>query len=91
METAIKFKDPDSRVDYALDYTQHFKDGDTIVSAEIITPDGITTDSPTITNNKVTFWCSGGESGESYLLTCRTTSQLGRVEDHSFKLVVRQR
>jgi hypothetical protein len=91
METPIKFKDPDSRVDFTLDYTEHFIDDDTVTSAEIIAPEGITVESPTITNNKVTFWCSGGESGENYLITCRTTTQLGRVEDHSFKLVVRQR
>ena len=91
METAIKFKDPDSRVDYTLDYTQHFRDGDTIVSAEIIVPDGVTTEEPTVTNNKVTFWCSGGIAGKAYIITCRTVSQHGRIEDCSIKIAIRQR
>jgi hypothetical protein len=38
METPIKFKDPDSRVDFTLDYTEHFIDDDTVTSAEIIAP-----------------------------------------------------
>ena len=91
METPIKFKDPDSRVDFTLDYTEHFIDDDTVTSAEIIAPEGITVEPPTFTNNKVTFWCSGGIAGKAYIITCRTVSQHGRIEDYSIKIAIRQR
>lgn len=90
METIRKYKDPDSTVDFKFDWSEHFADGDTIQSAEILPIEGLAFENVTISNNMVTFWCSGGVVGQRYLITCRVTTAAGRIEDYSFYLEIRQ-
>ena len=77
-------KDPDSKLDYAVDFTAYFTDGDTIVSAVFeISPVGIVVELIEIAANVVRFWCSGGSLGAVHTVTCRVTTTNGRIVDKS--------
>lgn len=91
MATPSYTHDPDAFLDYTWDWAQWLPDGDTIVGAEILTPDGITSSIEGFNATTVTTFLAGGEGGFSYVVTCRVTTQDGRVDDRSIKLKVKER
>lgn len=84
-------KDPGASLDYSFDWGAWLVDGDTITSAQVTVPDGITLDGTTNTASTVTAWLSGGTAGESYMATCRITTAEGRTDERSIRINVRQR
>lgn len=84
-----KFKhDPDSTVDYKVDWSDELtaEGADTIDTATAIVPTGITLDSESNTTTAHTFWISGGTAGSNYTVTSRITTAGGRTEDQSITL-----
>ena len=59
--------------------------GDTITSADIIAPTGITVGplgrATTVTPLLVRAWLTGGANGETYTIVCRATTSAGHVVD----------
>lgn len=99
-EDAIKFKDPDGVLDYAIDLADGgpndgsasdtgWLQGDTIASVSWTVPAGITKDSNTNTTTKATIWLSGGTAGTDYLVTARFVTDSGRTHDVSLLVRVR--
>lgn len=86
-------KDPDGKLDYAIDWSAWLVDGDTISSASWTVPTGIiqATPAPSVTAGKATIWLSGGTAGTSYPVTCRVTTAAGRIDDRTITIVVRDR
>ena len=79
-------KDPDSTLDYTADFSTYLTAiTDTIASASVIVPTGITLDSSTNTTTSVTAWLSGGTAGTEYKITYRitTASVPARIDDRS--------
>lgn len=89
-------KDPDAKLDYALDWgAKWLPAGDTITAATWTVPEGLTQETnpaPSITDGKITtVWLSGGTAGQDYTVTCRVTTAQGRTDDRSLNIEVRNR
>ena len=84
-------KDPSAVLDYVFDWTEWLATGETIaVDSETgeklitITADtGITVDSWTEDDGKVTVWLSGGTAGINYKVACKITTSAGRTDERT--------
>jgi len=83
-------KDPGATLDYTIDFTA-WLGSDTIATALVTTPAGLTEASESNTTTKVTVWLSGGTVGQSYTVTCRITTTAGRVDERSLLIRVRDK
>ena len=92
-------KDPSAVLDYVFDWTEWLATGETIaVDSETgkklitITADtGITVDSSTEDDGKVTVWLSGGTAGTTYRVECLITTSAGRTDERSLWITVQER
>lgn len=88
-------KDPQSRVDYAMDWASDYLDGQTIAASlwqvDPDEADGIFVDAAShdLTRSAVTL--SGGIPGHVYRITNRVTFSDGRRDDRSILLRVEDR
>lgn len=92
-KTVIR-KDQNATLDYIFDWTAWLADiTDTIASALVTVPAGITLSSTTNTTLKVTAWLSGGTVGAEYAIQCRitTASTPARIEDRTIYVRVVER
>ena len=83
-------KDPGATLDYTVDFTA-WLGTDTIATASVTTPPGLTEASESNTTTKVTVWLSGGTVGQSYTVTCRITTVAGRIDERSLLIRVRDK
>lgn len=88
MSTQLFVKDPSARLDYEVNWSA-WLDSDTIASVAWTVPSGITNYSTSNTTTAATIWLSGGTHGQEYLVTCQITTTGGRINQRSFKVVVR--
>ena len=92
-------KDPSAVLDYEFDWTRWLATGETIaVDSETgeklitITADtGITVDSWTEDDGKVTVWLSGGTAGINYKVACKITTSAGRTDERTIWIKVVER
>ena len=88
-------KDPQSRIDYELDWGAGYLDGQTIVaSAWAVTPveeDGLTVESDSFGLMRSAVRIAGGVAGHVYSLTNRVTLSDGSIDERSISLRVEQR
>jgi len=92
-------KDPSAVLDYVFDWTGWLATGETIaVDSETgeklitITADtGITVDSSTESDGKVTVWLSGGTAGINYKVACLITTTAGRTDERTIWIKVVER
>lgn len=102
---AMGFKDPQAVLDYAFLW-QDWLAADETITAHTITPSAATiaVDSSSVNaaavtldgieqkiGSVVTAWLSGGTVDTIYVISCRVTTSAGRVDERSFKLIVRDR
>lgn len=88
-----KIKDPQATLDYGFKYEEWL---DPAVSEVIVTSTwavdvGLTIEAsppPTtiIGGNTTAVWISGGTAGENYLLTNTITTDVGRIDERSYKI-----
>lgn len=87
----FKIKDPDSRLDYTMDWTT-WLDGDSLSAVTWLVPVGITEGTApyasTFTGTTATIWLIGGTVHTKYDITCRITTALGRIDDYTFTIAV---
>ena len=85
-----KPKDPDAKLDYGMDWTDWLKT-DTITDSiwEVSSPDLIMSN-PSKTNTVTTVWLAGGVAEKVYIYTNRITTALGRIQEQSFRLKVKE-
>jgi len=84
-------KDPDAVLDYVFDWSD-WLDSDETISSYIITEEtGITVDSDSESDGLVTVWLSGGSAGEKYNVACKITTSLGRTDERTMIIHVRNR
>ena len=88
-------KDPEAVLDYVVDWTAYLAVAETVASAVVTVPAGITLN-PTpratvVASPTVTFWLSGGTEGTDYPIVCRVTTSSGRVDDHTLRILVRSK
>lgn len=94
---APQYKDPDSTVDYSVDWAS-WLGADTISASTWLindtlsaSVDGITITATSNTTTTATAWMSGGTELTTYTFTNRITTSGGRVEDRSFTIEVRRK
>jgi len=86
------FKDPDAILDYSVDWGKLWLPaGDSISSSTWIVPTPLVVDEEYFDSRVTTVWISGGVNRNTYSITNRIETTQGRVDDRTFKLVVRNR
>lgn len=81
-------KDPSAVLDWMFDWTDWLASGETIISHTITVDTGITNDSSTEDDGKVTVWLSGGTAGENYKVACLIETSAGRTDERTIWIKV---
>ena len=84
-------KDPSAVLDYLFDWTEWLATGETITDHTITADTGITVDSSTEDDGKVTVWLSGGTAGINYKVACLITTTAGRTDERTMWIKVTDR
>ena len=84
-------KDPSAVLDYVFDWTEWLATGETITDHTITADTGITVDSSTELDGKVTVWLSGGTAGQNYKVACLITTSAGRTDERTIWIKVVER
>jgi hypothetical protein len=82
-------KDPLDVAAYSFNWASFLAAGETIVSATITVPTGITATTPVINGQVVNFYLSGGTAGDAYLISCFIQTNLPDAAKRSFTLQVK--
>jgi len=82
-------KDPNSTIDFAIDWNQ-FLVNDTVTGSSWEIPAAFTLQSEGVTSNVTRAFLTGGVAGTDYTITNRITTPGGRIEDRSVLVQVRQ-
>ena len=78
-------------MDYVFDWTEWLATGETITDHTITADTGITVDSSTESDGKVTVWLSGGTAGINYKVACLITTSAGRTDERTIWIKVTNR
>ena len=84
-------KDPSAVLDYVFDWTEWLATVETITDHTITADTGITVDSSTELDGKVTVWLSGGTAGINYKVACKITTSAGRTDERTIWIKVTDR
>ncbi len=87
-------KDPDSVLDYVVDWTAWLADVspvDTISTSSWTLQSGLTLDSDSNTSQIAKAWVSGGTAGTRYKATNRIVTAGARTADRTIYITVRER
>lgn len=84
-------KDPDSVLDYKIDWSEWLASGDTVNGAAWTAATGITIDSSAYDTTSSTVWLSGGTVGEEYEVMCEIETAGGRTENQTFTVICTER
>lgn len=82
-------KDPDSVLDYEMDFTSWLPTGDVITSHTVTVESGLTLDSSSNSTTSVTAWLSGGTLLNTYTVTFQAVTNDGRTVDRTIKIRIR--
>jgi len=81
MNTYIK--DPSAKLDYIFDWSDWLAASETILSAVITAPTGITAGTGIINSGQVLTWITGGTAGTRYIIACKITTNAERIDERS--------
>ena len=82
-------KDTDEVLDYHINWTARLTaESDSISTSEWELDEGITKDSDAETSYTTTIWISGGTTGETYSITNRITTAVGRTYDYTGTILI---
>lgn len=81
--------DPNSTLDFAVDWTDWLA-GDTIETSSWVIPPGLTRVSDTSTPTTGIVFLTGGAVGRRYRVVNRIMTTLGRIEDRSFEVLCQE-
>ncbi len=84
-------KDPNSVLDFSLDWSVWLQDSETITTSVWLPDEGITTATPSVVGERTVVWLSGGEVGQTYRVTNRITTSAGRIDDRTLLVRIRER
>lgn len=84
-------KDPDSRLDFVVDWEQWLPSDDFIASAAASVQSGLVLHLQTWTSTQHAIWVSGGTVGNQYTVTSRIETNGGRIDERTFNVRVIER
>jgi hypothetical protein len=79
-------KDPESVLDYTIDWSDFLNAGDTISSNTYTVDTGLTASSSTNTTTTTTVTLSGGTAGTVYTVKCSITTSASRTAIRRFRV-----
>lgn len=83
-------KDPDATLDYTFNWIDYLAAlDDAIASVEFILDEGLLQTLVSFSDMTATVWISGGIVGQTHRVTCRITTQGGRIDDRSIFLKIK--
>lgn len=86
----IYLKDPNATKDYGWDWSA-FLGGDTILTSVWTSSSvNITLSAGSNTATTTTIWLSGGTLTGNYLITNRITTAAGRIDDRTFRVIIKE-
>ena len=88
---ALYKKDPDAVLDFAFDWSSWLAESETINTYTVTVESGLTKDSDSQANGKVTVWLSGGTAGNWYSVACRIVTSAGRTDERTMRIRVEER
>lgn len=92
MTMTVHEKDPAARALYGFDWAPLLSGGDTIVTSTwSSTPAGLTLEDPSHDDTTASIFVLGGAVGERYCLVNRVESSLGRIDERTKVVIVRNR
>ena len=94
MTTAPFIHDPDARLDYAFDWSAWLDsdDSETIASYTVAVASGdVTIDTDSEDAGVVTVWLEDGTASTRAKVTCHIVTSVGREDDRTMTLSIRQR
>ncbi len=80
-------KDPDSILDYTIDFSL-WLNGDTLSTATWTVQAGLTNVLSTKTNTAALIWLSGGSLATTYSVSVRIVTVGGRTDDRTFSVSI---
>ena len=84
-------KSPSAVLDYTLDWSAWLTSGETIATATVTVPEGITLDDSDHTGTTVVAWLRGCVVGRQYRATCHIVTSDGREDTRTFNVLIRIR
>ncbi len=84
-------KDPDSVLDYAINWGTNWLGSDTISTSVWSADSGITIDSESETATVATVWLTGGSTGTTYKVRNRIVTAGGRTDDRTIHVTVKEK
>jgi hypothetical protein len=85
-------KDPDATLDFKFDWSLWLADEEIITSIDTEkVGDVAIEDTTTFDDTSVTVWVSGGSTGQYTTVTARVTTNQGRIDDRSIRLIIKER
>ena len=92
MATFFAVRDPDSILDYSIDWTEWLATTtDTISASTWIIPTALSTTNNSFGTATTIVWISGGTAGEVYDVTNRIVTYGGRTEDRTIEFTCIER
>jgi hypothetical protein len=84
-------KQPAENLDYEFDWIDWMPEGDSIVSFTVsVSPSGLILGNQSNTPTSVRQFVSSGMDGTDYTITCRITTNQGRIDEEEITLLVRE-
>ena len=84
-------KDPDSVLDYGIDWSIWLASGETISTSAWTVPVGITKDSDSKGDTSTLIWLSGGAAGSTYELANKIVTSDNRTVERTIEIIVGER
>lgn len=84
-------KDPDSVIDYGVDWSRWLRDGETISTSTWLVEDGLTIEREAFSDTITTVVLSGGTVNTQYTITNRVVTSFGAIDDRSMKIKCREK
>lgn len=81
--------DPDATDDFQFNLAPDL-DGDTLLTAVFLLPDGLTEVSSSFTDTTARIFVNGAARGATYRITCRYTTIGGRTRDRTIRVIGRE-
>lgn len=86
-------KDPNARLDYGEDWTDWLTGAEVVVDHTVEVTGAAVVEASSIVDagRQVVAWISGGDVGETCVVTMHIVTDQEREDDRSFSLVIKQR
>jgi hypothetical protein len=91
MAVGTRYKDPDSKRKYTIDWTRWLASqspGEVISNSVWVVPTGLTQLDAGATSYKTTIWLTSGTDGARYDVINRITTSAGQIQDATIEIIM---